>query len=58
MDRISEEAKTSEMKPIQPQEEFEKTLEQEDIFGGVFLKKGTDDESDDDMFLFGVGGPA
>jgi hypothetical protein len=58
MDRISEDVKTFEMKPIQPQEEFEKTLEQEDIFGGVFLKKGADDESDDDMFLFGVGGPA
>ena len=57
MDRISEEAKTSQMKPIQPQEEFEKTLQQEDLFG-IFLSEGTDDESDDDMFLFGVGGPA
>ena len=45
------------MKPIQPQEEFEKTLQQEDLFG-IFLSEGTDDESDDDMFLFGVGGPA
>lgn len=57
MDNISEDAKTSEMKPIQPQEEFEKTLQQEEDLFGIFLREGQID-SDDEMFLFGVGGPA
>ena len=59
MDNISEEANTSEMKPIQIQKGFGKTEidEDENIFQ-VFVKKGSDNDHEDDMFLFGVGGPA
>ena len=58
MDDISEEVTPSEMKPIQIQE-FGKTIKDEDdnIFE-VFIKKGSDNDQEDDMFLFGVGGPA
>ena len=58
MDNISEEVTPSEMKPIQIQE-FGKTIKDKDdnIFE-VFIKKGSDNDQDDEMFLFGVGGPA
>ena len=60
MDNISEEAKTpSEMKPIQIQQGFGKTdLDEDDTIFHVFVKKGSDNDQEDDMFLFGVGGPA
>ena len=60
MDNISEEATTpSEMKPIQIQKGFGKTdLDEDDNIFQVFVKKGSDNDHEDDMFLFGVGGPA
>jgi hypothetical protein len=59
MDNISEEATPSEMKPIQIQQGFGKTdLDEDDMFCHVFVKKGSDNDQEDDMFLFGVGGPA
>jgi len=60
MDNISEEAITpSEMKPIQIQKGFGKTdLDEDDNIFQVFVKKGSDNDQEDDMFLFGVGGPA
>tara|TARA_Y100000385_G_scaffold291714_1_gene371650 strand:- start:150 stop:326 length:177 start_codon:yes stop_codon:yes gene_type:complete len=58
MDDISEEVTPSEMKPIQIQE-FGKTIKDE---SGApfefFIEKGSDNDQEDDMFLFGVGGPA
>ena len=60
MDNISEEAITpSEMKPIQIQKGFGKTdLDEDDNIFQVFVKKGSDNDQEDEMFLFGVGGPA
>jgi len=59
MDNISEEATPSEMKPIQIQQGFGKTdLDEDDMIFHVFVKKGSDNDQEDDMFLFGVGGPA
>ena len=59
MDNISEEATPSEMKPIQIQKGFGTTdLDEDDNIFQIFVKKGSDNDHEDDMFLFGVGGPA
>tara|TARA_Y100000361_G_C10895894_1_gene206555 strand:+ start:302 stop:478 length:177 start_codon:yes stop_codon:yes gene_type:complete len=58
MEHISEEANTSEMKPIQIHEEFGKVEEDNDNPFKIYLLGDVDKDSDDDMFLFGVGGPA
>ena len=59
MDDISEEVTPSEMKPIQIQQGFGTTdLDEDETIFQIFVKKGSDNDYEDDMFLFGVGGPA
>ena len=58
MDNISEEANTSEMKPIQIRKFGKTSQEEDDNIFSILIKKGDDNEQEDDTFLFGVGGPA
>ena len=58
MDDISEEAKSSEMRPEQIQRVVGKSLsDKKDIFS-INIAPSLEDETDDDLSFFGVGGPA
>lgn len=58
MDNISEEANTSEMRPDQIPNGIGNQLEESENPFSITLKKKVDNDNDDDLSFFGVGGPA
>ena len=58
MDNISEEANTSEMRPDQIPNGIGNQLEEPENPFSITLKKTVDNDNDDDLSFFGVGGPA
>jgi len=58
MDNISEEANTSEMRPEQIPNGIVNHLEERENMFSITLKTKVDNDNDDDLSFFGVGGPA